>query len=330
MTASTPQDDTQTPSEYTIGAVARLTGLSTQLIRAWETRYGAVVTERSASGRRIYTTADVEKLGLLRALTERGIAISTIAGLDTEQLRARLGEADTMALKPLEGDVRVAALGAFLPELLRRDVIAANPVELVASGSDPEQFLADTRGLRPDVLVLEVSNLTPERMVDLERLRENSAAGETVVAYGFGRSDDERVLAAKGFRLLRTPVTADELAVCLLAAAVKLRAGDHYAPPPEPATPTEQRLAAAPPRRYEQDDLVRLAGIDSEVDCECPKHMAQVVQTLSAFEAYSAQCEDRNAQDAALHAHLHRSTAHARALMEEALAHLVEVEGIEL
>lgn len=317
-------------SDYTIGAVARLTGLSTQLIRAWEQRYGAVIAERANNGRRIYSTADVEKLGLLKVLTERGIAISTIANLDVDALRARVDEADQVALKPLDGKVRVAALGAFVPDLLRREVLDSNPVDLVAAGADPQHFLADSRQVQPDVLIVEVDNLGPETGSWLQQLRDNSGAGETVVAYGFGRSEDERTLAGKGFRLLRTPLMADELAVAVLAAAVKLRAGDHYQPPPEPLSIARQREAAAPPRRYTQADLVRLSGIESAVDCECPKHMADVVQTLSAFESYSAQCEDRNEQDAALHGYLHRTTAQARALMEEALAHLVEVEGIDL
>ncbi len=320
--------DKKGQNDYTIGAVARLTGLSTQLIRAWEQRYGAVVAERAENGRRIYDTQDVEKLGLLKVLTERGIAISTIAHLDVEALRQRVGEADQVALKPLEGKVRVAALGAFIPDLLRREVIDTNPVELVATGADREQFLADVKGLRPDVLVLEVANLAPDSAERLARLRDASGAGETIVAYGFARSDDEKSLAQQGFRLLRTPVMADELAVCLLAAAVKLRAGEHYTPPPAPETQAEERAATAPPRRFSQEQLARLAGIASTVDCECPNHMADVVQTLSAFESYSAQCEDRNEQDAALHAYLHRTTAQARALMEEALAHLVEVEGL--
>lgn len=317
-------------NDYAIGAVARLTGLSTQLIRAWEQRYGAVVAERADNGRRIYTRADVEKLGLLKVLTERGIAISTIANLDVDELRARVGEADAVALKPLQGNVRVAALGSFVPDMLRREVIDSNPVELVATGADPERFLADVRNLRPDVLVVEVANLGPETLERVERYREASDAGETVVAYGFGRSEDERALAERGVRLLRTPMMADELAVCILAAAVKLRAGDHYAPPPEREHVSAEREAAAPPRRFSQEQLVRLAGIHSSVDCECPNHMAEVVQTLSAFESYSAGCEDRNEQDAALHAYLHRTTAQARALMEEALAHLVETEGLSI
>lgn len=326
MTDRTPGPD----SEYTIGAVARLTGLSTQLIRAWEQRYGAVVAERAENGRRIYGSRDLEKLGLLKVLTERGIAISTIANLDVEALRERLGEADKVALQPLEGNVRVAALGAFVCDLLRREVLDTNPVELVACGVDEATFLADSRNSAPDVLLIELPNLSPDVVRGLERLREATGARETIVAYSFSRSEDKKTLAGLGFRLLRMPLMADELAVSILAAAVRLRAGDHYAPPPPAAGRHDDDQAPLPPRRYTAEQLVRLAAISSTVDCECPNHMAEVVQTLSSFERYSAQCEDRNEEDAALHAYLHRTTAQARALMEEALAHLVEVEGLEI
>ena len=71
---------TRTPKDgYAIGAVARITGLTDHTIRVWERRYKAVVARRSETGRRIYTAANVEKLGLLKQLTDKGIAISKIA-----------------------------------------------------------------------------------------------------------------------------------------------------------------------------------------------------------------------------------------------------------
>ena len=317
-------------STYTIGAVARLTGLSTQLIRVWEQRYGAVVAERLPNGRRVYTTEDVEKLGLLKALTERGIAISTIANLDLAALRGRIEEADQVALKPLPGKVSVAVLGPFLPTLVADEITAANPIEMVLAGADREAFLADGRGLEPDVLVVELTNLGPDSVSELERLRDSLGAGETIVAYQFARAEDEKSLASAGYRLLRLPLVPDGLAVAILAAAVKLRAGQHYAPPKEAPPRPQQDLPPPPARRFTAAQLLKLTRIESAVDCECPHHMAQVVQTLSAFELYSAQCENRNDEDAELHAYLHRATAQARAQMEEALAHLVEAEGLHL
>ena len=60
------------PRLYGIGAVARLTGLTDHTIRVWERRYSAVVTARAPNGRRQYTEADVQKLSLLKSLTDHG------------------------------------------------------------------------------------------------------------------------------------------------------------------------------------------------------------------------------------------------------------------
>ena len=42
--------------------VSRKTGLSPQLIRAWEKRYEAVKPRRNASNRRLYDEAEVERI----------------------------------------------------------------------------------------------------------------------------------------------------------------------------------------------------------------------------------------------------------------------------
>ena len=72
---------------YTIGAVARRTGLSVHVLRAWERRYGAVDPLRTEAGGRLYTEADLSKLRLLKRLTEAGHGIGRIAPLTLEELR---------------------------------------------------------------------------------------------------------------------------------------------------------------------------------------------------------------------------------------------------
>ena len=51
---------------YQVQAAARLTGLSTDTLRAWERRYGAVTPGRVGRGRG-YTRQDIARLQLLRA-----------------------------------------------------------------------------------------------------------------------------------------------------------------------------------------------------------------------------------------------------------------------
>lgn len=72
--------------KYPIGFVAHRTGLSPHLIRKWEERYGAVEPVRSNTNRRLYSEADIDRLSLLSGATQRGYAISQIAGMDDREL----------------------------------------------------------------------------------------------------------------------------------------------------------------------------------------------------------------------------------------------------
>lgn len=71
---------------HPIGVVCRRTGLKPDLIRAWERRYGAIVPSRSATRRRMYTDADIERLKLLRQAVAGGRGIRHVAHLTEEEL----------------------------------------------------------------------------------------------------------------------------------------------------------------------------------------------------------------------------------------------------
>lgn len=71
---------------YPIRAVARLTGLSVDTLRAWERRYQAVTPVRGERGR-AYTDSHIARLKQLALLTSQGHAIGTIAGLSDAALQ---------------------------------------------------------------------------------------------------------------------------------------------------------------------------------------------------------------------------------------------------
>ena len=71
---------------HPIQVVMRRTGLSADVIRAWEKRYGVVAPHRSSSGRRLYSDADVERLRLLARATLTGRTIGQVASLTTTEL----------------------------------------------------------------------------------------------------------------------------------------------------------------------------------------------------------------------------------------------------
>jgi MerR family transcriptional regulator, light-induced transcriptional regulator len=73
-------------ARYRIGAVARMTGLSTHVIRVWQRRYDALEPDRSSGGARLYSSSDVERLRLLKRAVDQGNAIGQIVKLDTAAL----------------------------------------------------------------------------------------------------------------------------------------------------------------------------------------------------------------------------------------------------
>jgi len=78
-------------ARYPIRAVAKITGLSLDTLRAWERRYKAVVPERSERGRQ-YGPEHIERLLLLSELVQKGHAIGGIAQLSDLELKTLLAK----------------------------------------------------------------------------------------------------------------------------------------------------------------------------------------------------------------------------------------------
>lgn len=74
------------PAQYPIRAVAKLTGIAVDTLRAWERRYGAVKPARTPRGR-LYNEADVRRLILLHTALEGGHAIGQVATLSDAELQ---------------------------------------------------------------------------------------------------------------------------------------------------------------------------------------------------------------------------------------------------
>jgi hypothetical protein len=85
-----------------------------------------------------------------------------------------------------------------------------------------------------------------------------------------------------------------------------------------------------PPRKYDDIELMRVAGISTNVLCECPKHVAEIITQLASFEQYSRECLNNSTEDAHLHSYLSTVSGSARALFESALEMVAKHEGIDL
>ena len=75
---------------FSIGTAARLTGIPVDTLRVWERRYGLTQAALSPSGQRLYSAADVQRVALIKQLTDLGHAIGQLAGLDMAALLAAM------------------------------------------------------------------------------------------------------------------------------------------------------------------------------------------------------------------------------------------------
>src|SRR6187455_1787023 len=64
---------------YTISEAAERAGVSVDVMRAWERRYGVVTPERTAAGYRLYDLATIDRIRAMRHLVEEGWSPSAAA-----------------------------------------------------------------------------------------------------------------------------------------------------------------------------------------------------------------------------------------------------------
>ncbi|MDQ6809348.1 MAG: MerR family transcriptional regulator, partial [Verrucomicrobiota bacterium] len=82
-----------TKPHHSIRIASSRSGVSQHVIRVWEKRYSAVEPERTATNRRLYSDAEIERLVLLRLATSAGHSIGNVARLRTDRLKQLVAEA---------------------------------------------------------------------------------------------------------------------------------------------------------------------------------------------------------------------------------------------
>ena len=324
----TDTDQNAGEANYRIGAVSRLTGIPTDTLRMWERRYNVVEPYRGEGGNRLYTRDDITKLAMIKRLVDAGHAIGTVANLSVEQLQERMAPLSQESFPGAAGEqepCRLAILGEVLPTRIAEQPAEVQGLEVVGVYGDLERFESEAGGLRPDVIILEYPTLHRDTVPEVRRLLRRAGAARALVVYGFGAREAVEQLETERTATLRAPAGLPEVRrFCLgaLRTADLATAGD--------STPDESLSQPLPARRYSNEDLARVASVSTSIKCECPHHLADLLMGLVAFESYSAECENRSPDDAALHAYLHGTTARARSMLEDALNRVVEAEGIEL
>ena len=324
-----------TTTDYGIGTVARLTGLTDHTIRVWERRYAAVEPERSGAGRRRYTAAHVERLGLLKRLVDLGESIGGIAGLEDEMLRERLealiAQAGDLRETGQPLSLRLAALTTAGDSQARRLADSFPGIQCLLDTPHRDLFRAELRKLRPNALLLDYPALSEEVLTEIGQFRQAAPQARCVVVYGFGRRADIERTAQAGIAMIQAPADLADLVRALTVSTPLIEEAS-----PRPTSDVAAEIAPSAdqfevaPRRFNIDELLQLAEASPVIECECPRHLISLVRNLTAFEIYSANCESRSPKDAALHNFLHAQTSQARATIESALLRLMEIEGIDI
>ncbi len=329
----TPEDEF-----FEISAVARLTGISSHVLRVWERRYRVVEPRRSDTKRRRYNREDIQRLSLLKTLVDHGHAIGSIARLTTAQLEERLAKAldaragdDALESAAPAGVCRVALIGTKIRQAVRGAADNTPALRIVGDFDSAEELSAVLRPGSADLVILERDTIFPEDIAEIQGLVAATKARRAILVYQFAREDTIQPLDIRRITALRAPVDAAEIQLaCIADIQLALRSGRPEGAAVTAAKPPRRPVGEIPPRLFSDEQLVRAARISSVVRCECPQHLAHLLSSLVAFERYSEQCEDRNPADALLHAYLHRTTAQARASMEAALSELLSQEGVSL
>jgi len=128
---------------FPVRIVLKRTGLTAELLRAWERRYEVVSPGRTEGGQRLYSEADVERLQLLKRATLYGHSIGRIAQLANHEIAGLLEaapqpilSASTESQGDYAGIVRRQCLetigwmdGAALDSLLRQAAMRLGPIQ---------------------------------------------------------------------------------------------------------------------------------------------------------------------------------------------------------
>jgi len=309
---------------YTIGTVSRLTGVKTDTLRIWERRYQLGASQKSTSGRRLFTQADLEHLQLVAALVASGTRIGEIAASERRTLemllRAR-GKSGTNAV-PERKPVIVFIGQALCDWLEEHQGCLVNVDALLAPCSllQMDNRLLDDMS-EVDGLVVEIEGFGESTKAMLSLLTAKLDTCNVLALHSHENVRPQEELQEQGYTLASFPPDPAVLAFHLnLSGAVKdARQG----------AKDVGQLVNGKPRLFEEQELAANGKSQRAAPCECPAHVTDLVRALATFEEYSANCSVENWQEAAVHACVYAYTGQARWLMEKALQLVMDAHAEE-
>lgn len=108
---------------FNIAAVERDTGLSKDVLRVWERRYGFPMPSRDANGERLYTSAQVDRLRRIKRLMDHGHRPGKLMGTADAELALlarQIRDSTTESVADADAD----ALATLLTAIRKHDAVA--------------------------------------------------------------------------------------------------------------------------------------------------------------------------------------------------------------
>ena len=178
---------------YSIGAIARMTGVPVATLRTWEDRYGLVIAARSAGGQRRYSRGQLEQLMFVAEQVRDGLSPG-----DAHRLLAERGAGVVMEPADAAESIGVLIL------IAERDPHAASYLD----------YFLRTEGYRVEV----VSDAAEaERRFAL--LAPQLAIVELMLSGGLGGALIERLTRSRALVVAISPLAAGDISAALGADA---------------------------------------------------------------------------------------------------------------
>ncbi|MDN4571777.1 MerR family transcriptional regulator [Pandoraea cepalis] len=311
------EETVDTVRRYRSGEAAKLVDMPAATLRIWEQRYGVVSPPTSASGQRLYSDVDVHRLKTIKALVNRGHAISSIAHLDGDQLRQLAsGDSDRALTTAPMRDTNLFIVGfgesATLEMPKGVNAVRLDTVQDIPSPGGNESAA--------NCLVIRVEALHEDVVLSIVTAAQRLVCDDVLVVYSFGTTRAAELARLEGINLKRAPNALLHANDLLAEYLQTWRRSDS-------SNEDQERIWRRTPRRFDNDTLTSVVSRSTTIACECPKHLAELVLQIAAFERYSDECESRSPADALLHRHLGDAANKAVAMFEAALAAVAEHEG---
>ena len=114
-----PRRTPATPQSWRIGEVAKLTGLTTRTLRYWEEQGLLVPADRRESGERLYSDADIARVGRIRELQE-------LLGFSLSEVRTVLDLDEVEVLDRVRSELRGKPVSSARRRELLEEAVKAN------------------------------------------------------------------------------------------------------------------------------------------------------------------------------------------------------------